>query len=209
MKHYLGLALLIGSITAASSCALSSEVSESKAPEEDRILELLQLKPGASVADVGAGDGDYSVLLAREVGVLGRVLATEVEEDHYEDLITRAKDEQLPQLEAVLGDQESIGLPPACCDAILLRKVYHHFEDPSAMGADLWRSLNPSGVLLVIDFKPDKDQGAVVGAPDRGGHGILAEELIEDLEKIGFEVDRREDQWGDEEDEYLVLFRKP
>ena len=177
--------------------------------EEARILELLKLDPGSTVADVGAGDGDFAVLLAGEVGLLGQVLATEVDQDLIDDLTDLAESSELPQIRPVLGDQERTGLDADCCSAILLRRVYHHFADPSTMGADLWRALEPGGHLLVIDFEPQDDETPPEGVPDRGGHGVLAEEVIKDLAGLGFETVTHETPWDGVDHYYAVLFRKP
>lgn len=177
--------------------------------EEARILELLKLDSGSTVADVGAGDGDFSVLLAGEVGLLGRVLATEVDQDLIDDLSERAESSELPQIQPVLGDQERTGLEADCCSAILLRRVYHHFADPQTMGADLWRALERGGRLLVIDFEPQDDETPPEGVPDRGGHGVLAKELIQDLTGLGFETVTHETPWDGVDHYYAVLFRKP
>ena len=88
------------------------------------------------VADVGAGDGDFAVELARLVGEEGRVIATEVEEDKVRDLRQLAEDEELANLTAVLGSQDDTGLAVGCCDGVLLRMVYHHFQEPAPMRAD-------------------------------------------------------------------------
>lgn len=177
--------------------------------EESRILELMKIQPGWTVADVGTGDGDFAVLLADAVGPMGQVLATEVDEDLVDDLNERLDDLQLTQVQAILGDQEHIGLPLECCRAILLRRVYHHFQDPEAMGRELWRSVKPGGTLLVIDFEPQEDDTPPVGVPDRGGHGVLAKEVSSDLQALGFEEIRHEPGWDGKGHYFALLFRRP
>ena len=205
MKMHARLVTLFWLTAVAIGCA-SSPADES---EETQILALMAIEPGWTVADVGAGDGDFSVLLAAEVGLLGKVIATEVEQDMVDDLLERAESENLPQLQAVLGDQARTGLAAGCCQAVLLRKVYHHFTDPAAMGNDLWRALEPGGHLLVLDFDPDPTERALDGVPDRGGHGVSAKEVIKDLEGIGFEFVSHHTPWDDKDDHYGVLMRRP
>lgn len=163
-----------------------------------------------TVADVGAGDGDYAVELSRLVGDRGRVIATEVEEDLVEKLGDLAANEGLANLTAVLGSQEATGLVADCCDAILLRLVYHHFEQPAAMRADLGAALRPGGRLVVIDILPQETWRVLPGVPDRGGHGIPPEELAAEMTGDGFELLARFDDWGDEEERYCMVFlRRP
>lgn len=163
-----------------------------------------------TVADVGAGDGDFAVELARSVGSEGRVIATEVEEDKVEQLRELAGTEDLANLTAVLGSQDETGLEAGCCDAVLLRLVYHHFQDPAPMRADLRAALRPGGRIVVIDIVPQGSWGVLPGVPDRGGHGIPPEQLLDEMTGDGFEMVARFDDWnGDGERFCMVFFRRP
>lgn len=199
------VAALVLGLAGAGVAALSSE---QVAREAGLIAELLELAPGRTVADVGAGNGRFSVHLARVVGEQGRVFATEVDERDLEDLRERVEEAGLTNVTVVAGTQEDTGLPAACCDAILLRRVYHHFTDPPAMRADLLRALRPGGVIAVIDFVPN-DWKPPKGVPDRGGHGVRAEEVVREMIDDGFELVRRVEGWQGEGDDYCLLFRRP
>jgi tRNA A58 N-methylase Trm61 len=177
--------------------------------ERDGIVASMALAPGMTVADVGAGDGRYSVVLARSVGPGGLVYATEVDRADIDKIATRAADEKLGNVKTVVGDQKSTGLPAECCDAILLRLVYHHFQDTAAMRRSLWNALRAGGRIAVIDVPPQKSWRHLDGVPERGGHGIPVDELIADMKKSGFEVVARDDDWPAEDDAYLVVFRRP
>ena len=177
---------------------------ESHADEAEAMRRLLRIEPGDTVADVGAGDGDWTEDLADFVGESGTVWATEVDEDLVDDLKALAED--FPQIRPILGDQDTTGLPEDCCDAILVRLVYHHFTDPAPMRADLRRAMKPGARLLIVDITPQLGWRELDGVPDRGGHGIPAEELIEEMEADGFRMLERLDAWGDEEDEFAVVF---
>jgi tRNA A58 N-methylase Trm61 len=111
--------------------------------ELEQITAALVLRPGMRVADVGAGQGEWSAALAESVGESGHVFSTEVNEDHVEKIRGRVDHAGLANVTVVLGDQLETGLPDGCCDAILLRLVYHHFTDPGPMRDELRRALRP------------------------------------------------------------------
>jgi ubiquinone/menaquinone biosynthesis C-methylase UbiE len=179
------------------------------AEERDGIVAALALEPGMTVADVGAGDGRYSVALAGAVGPDGHVYATEVDRAEIDRIAARAREEGLGNLTTVLGGQRETGLPEGCCDAILLRLVYHHFTDAAAMRRSLWSALRPGGRIAIIDVPPQKGWRRLDGVPDRGGHGIEAAELVREMTASGFEVLARDENWPAEDDAYLVVFRRP
>ena len=104
----------------------------------------------------------------------------------------------------VEAQSSETGLPPNCCDAIILRRVYHHLADPGALSADLLRALRPGGVLAVIDFPPPFFLG-------RGAFGVPTKDVIDEVTRSGFELVRVADDWPGRGPlaSYLVLFRKP
>jgi len=178
------------------------------AAELDLIVEVLRLEPGSVVADVGAGNGEWAVQLARHVGEEGHVWATEVEADEVEDIETRVLDAFLHNVSVVLGDPSSSGLPTDCCDAILLRLVYHHFTRPEEMRANLRQALRPDGLLAIVDISPQRSWRDLPNVPDRGGHGIPVTDLIREMTTDGFEVVSRQDEWNGDKDRYCVVFRR-
>lgn len=179
--------------------------------EAKRIAREMDLRRGMRVADVGAGDGEWTLELARKVGASGHVYATEVDEVDVEGLREAVEEEGLTNVTTILGDDRATGLAAGCCDAILLRLVYHHFTDPEPMRASLRQALLPGGLLVVIDITPQEHWRDLDGVKDRGGHGIGPEELIADLTGDGFELVARYDEWDfedNEEDQYCVVFRR-
>jgi len=173
--------------------------------ELSRLVEILDVDPGESFADVGAGDGRYSVALARTAGASGRIYATEVDPDDLKKIEERVGREKLENVEVVQGTQEATGLPAACCDGILLRRVYHHFQNPAAMQASMRRALKDGGLLLVIDFGTRRSWDRPEGVPaSRDGHGIDKDLLVSEMEHAGFGL-LRDLAW--EDGDYALLFR--
>jgi len=175
--------------------------------ETSRIAEALALRAGMTVADVGAGDGSYTVFLAERVGEAGHVFSTEVEQDKVDDI--REAVGGRSNVTVILGGVDDTRLPEACCERILLRRVYHHFLDPDVMAQSLFRSLEPGGVIAVVDFLPRNDLAASAGTPDRGGHGTPIEALTEEMTRNGFELVGRVENWPGSGQDYCVLFRRP
>ena len=176
--------------------------------EAARTIEALGLRPGLSVADVGTGNGEWAERIGREVGQSGHVYATEVDRDKLNEVETRLKEVGLKNVTTILGTQEDTGLTPGCCDAILLRMVYHHFVDPARMRASLRSALRRGAPLVVIDTEPQKGWRQLEqGVPDRGGHGIKEEDLLREMTTDGFTVVARHDDWPGDGQRYCVVFR--
>ncbi len=182
---------------------------QTTADEADRIVEALHLATGKSVADVGAGDGEWSAKLAERVGDSGHVYATEVKDDELDKIRRRIEKAGLTNVHAVRGGQNETGLTEGCCDAILLRMVYHHFTQPAAMRASLWRALRPGGRIAIIDIEPQEHWSELPDVPDRGGHGIPIDDLIAEMATDGFAVVERHDAWNDDEERFCIVFSGP
>ena len=172
--------------------------------EMSRLRKELVLEKGTVVADVGAGKGELSFTLSREVGSKGRVFSTEIDPRRLRDLREAAAATQLDNVTVLEGRSKETGLPPNCCDAIVLRRVYHHLTDPSELNASLLRSLRPGGVLAVIDFPPPFFFS-------RGSLGVPAEDVKGEVTGSGFEFVRVIDDWPGRGPfgSYCLLFRKP
>ena len=183
-------AFFFGSVllTAAFACAL---VQGSRVDRDElaRVFELLDIESGDVVADVGAGDGKWSIAVAEQVGSEGRVYATEVDPDDLKKIRDRVEREGATNVSVVEGQTDSTGLPDACCDAILLRRVYHHFTDPEAMQESLRKALRDDARLLVVDFDTRGRWSRPSGIPEsRDGHGIAKTLLVTEMKDAGFEL---------------------
>lgn len=160
------------------------------------------------MADVGAGDGEWAVQLADQVGEDGHVWATEVDEDEVENIGDRILEASLDNITVVRGDQSDSGLPASCCDAILLRMVYHHFIQPEEMRASLRQALRPGGRIAIVDISPQSSWRDLPGVPERGGHGIPLADLILEMTADGFEVVESQEDWNGDKDRFCVVFKR-
>jgi ubiquinone/menaquinone biosynthesis C-methylase UbiE len=184
------------------------------AASKDEIVRLRQLmgwKSGQTIADIGAGEGEIGITAAAVVGSSGKVYLTELDEQKRKALVETVNQKGLKNTVVILAAEKQTNLPENCCDAIILRRVYHHLTAPAELDASLLHSLKPQGELAVIDFAPREwlsQSDPVKGVPaNRGGHGIPQKILIEELTSAGFAVEKILNDWP--EDGYCVLFRKP
>jgi ubiquinone/menaquinone biosynthesis C-methylase UbiE len=124
----------------------------------DRVIAALQLRPGDTVADVGAGTGYLAVRLARQV-TDGTVFAVDLEPNMVKHLAERAKANGIANLRAVVGSEASPNLPEPV-DVVVLLNVYHHLSARTDYFKRLLPSLKPGARVAIIDFRPESPAGA-------------------------------------------------
>ena len=121
--------------------------------EVERLARVLDLQPGDTVADVGAGDGWLSIEMAAVVGESGHVFATELSADRRDAIRAAVAAAGLDNVTVVEAGERETNLTPECCDAVFLRRVYHHLTDPAATNASLHAALKPGGRLAIIEIE--------------------------------------------------------
>ena len=190
---------------ALSACCLPSNAQNGYGQEADRLASLLHWHPGSVVAEIGAGRGELTVDTAQRVGPSGTVYSNELDPERLKALQQLATVH--PNIAAIQGSETSTNLPPACCDSILMRLVYHHLTQPGEIDASLLRSLRPDGLLAVIDETPEPGSSVPAGVPkNRQGHGIPQKVLIDELTGAGFKVESVHNDWPN--GLYCVIFSK-
>lgn len=171
--------------------SFSTEDARDRLGEAEEVIRLAGIEPGMWVADIGAGEGYYTVRLSPVVGEEGRVLAEDIVPEVRDRLVQRVQREQLDNVAVKLGLADDPMLPRRSFDRILLVHMYHEVESPYAF---LWRlreGLKPDGEVIVVDAdRPIRRHGtppallkcefAAVGlrmvrlAPVAGGESYLA-----------------------------------
>jgi len=175
------------------------------ADEMKQLASLMDWKPGTIVADLGAGDGRYAFAAAQLVGPSGKVFATEIDQEKLAALKSEVTKRHLANMVVIDSKEADTNLPAECCDAIFLRRVYHHLTKPAEFDQSLLRSLKPGGRLAIIEFPPRSGLAHVEGVPaNRGGHGIPQKIVIEELTSAGLQLVKTVSDWP--ADDYLVLF---
>jgi len=163
----------------------------------DRVMDLLHLKPGSTIADIGAGGGWFSVRAARRVGPKGRVIAEDINPKFIASIQQRAQREHLANIVPLLGTPDDPKLTPDSLDAALMLKVYHEIAHPSLVLANLRAALKP---------------GARFGIIDRNGNGAdhgLKESIVRaEVEHAGFRQVARYDFTKADGQDYFLIFEK-
>ena len=163
------------------------------------VLKALALKPGDTIADVGAGTGLYTRLFAQAVGPTGRVYANDIAPKFLAYITQSAAKDGLKNVQTMLGGDRSTNLPDASVDVIFHSDVYHHFEFPMTMNADLRRAMKPNGRLYVLELAKTGASASHVRAPK--------DVVIAEIEKSGFRLVEQVNVPGLREN-YLLHFRK-
>lgn len=131
--------------------AFSTEDARDRLGEAEEVMKLAGVKPGMSVADVGAGGGYYTVRLARIVGAKGRVLAEDIVAETRDRLSDRIQRENLDNVAVKLGTADNPMLPHASFDRIFLVHMYHEVQSPYAFLWHLRDAVKPGGLVIVVD----------------------------------------------------------
>ena len=169
------------------------------------VIKNLELKPGARIADVGAGTGLYTRLFAREVGPRGWVYAIDIAPRFLEHINAQMARDGIRNVTSVLCSDKSCGLPPQSVDHVFICDTYHHFEFPDQTLASLLRALKPGGKMAVIDFKriPGTSREWIVNHVRAG-----KETFRNEIEQAGFEFIAEKSIHGFDEN-YFMVFRRP
>jgi predicted methyltransferase len=173
-----------------------SLLGQSRASEEDRreqwqkvdqIFTEMGLRPGAVVADVGAGDGFFTSRLARAVGSDGRVYAVEIDDATIDTLRNRLRDDGIENVTIVKGAADDPKLPERALDAALIVNAYHEMKQHQAVMAALRRALKPDSRLVIVEpVKPSRRGRS--RADQARDHEIDPEYLLQDARAAGFRV---------------------
>lgn len=159
-----------------------------------RVMDILGIKSGKGVADIGAGSGWFTVRAARRVGASGAVYAVDINPEAISHIEERARQEQLPNVKAILSKPDDLQLPANSVDAVLLLKTYHEVAHP---------------VELLQNLRPALRARAKIGVIDRNGngedHGIGSDVVVREAQEAGYRLVKKYDFVKDGMDYFLVL----
>jgi predicted methyltransferase len=162
----------------------------------NRVMDILGVKEGSRVADIGAGSGWFTVRAARRVGARGAVYAVEINEEYLKHIAERAAKENLSNVRTILGKEDDPLLPKTGVDAVLILKTYHEIAEP---------------IRLMRNLRGSLAAGALVGIIDRNGagddHGLDERKVIRELERAGFALVGQYDFVKPDKMDYFLVFR--
>jgi SAM-dependent methyltransferase len=162
----------------------------------NRVMDILGIAPGKSVADIGAGSGWFTIRAAKRVGDIGTVYAVDINPEAIRYISTRIHKENLRNVKPILGKPDN-PLLPATVDAVLLLKTYHEVAQP---------------ITLLQNLRPSLAVGARVGVIDRNGdgenHGVARDVVIREAREAGYQLLEQDDFVKDGMDYFLVFGAK-
>ena len=150
----------------------------------DRVIASLNIRSGDHVADIGAGDGYFTIMLADAVGPEGTVYAVDVDEKKTKKLEKRLGDADHRNVEVILADDEDPLLPDRSIDIAFLCNTYHHIEDRIAYFSRLKNDLREDGRVAIVDFKAD-----LTGLPGlfvSSDHRTARKSMYDEMERAGY-----------------------
>lgn len=172
----------------------STEDARDRLGEAEEVMRIAGIQSGMSVADVGAGEGYYTVRLARAVGARGRVLAEDIVPETRDDLAERVQREGLDNVAVKLGTPDDPLLPHQSFDRIFLVHMYHEVQSPYAFLWHMRDGLKPGGLAVVVDSNRPT-----------GRHGIPPAQLRCEFAALGLQPVTSRLLTGEEA--YLMAFR--
>ncbi len=163
----------------------------------NRVMDILGLAPGKTVADIGAGSGWFTVRAAKRVGAGGVVYAVDINPEAVRYVGDRARKEQLQNVKTILSQPDNALLPANSVDAVLLLKTYHEVAQPVTLLQNLRAALRP---------------GAKVGIIDRNGngedHGVGREIVIREAKEAGYKLASQYDFVKSDKMDYFLVFTR-
>ena len=177
------------------STTFSTEDARDRVGEAEEVMQLAGIRPGMSVADVGAGEGYYTVRLARVVGRKGRVLAEDIRPEVRDELGERVQRENLDNVAVKLGAPDNPMLPAGSFDRVFLVHMYHEVQSPYAFLWHLRDGVKPDGIVVVVDSNREVER-----------HGIPPAQLRCEFAALGLQPVRFSVLTGGEV--YYMAFRQ-
>jgi SAM-dependent methyltransferase len=165
----------------------------------NRVMDILEITPGKTVADIGAGSGWFTVRAARRVTETGNVYAVDINPEAIRYIDNRVQKEDLHNVKTVLSKSDDPQLPPDKIDSVLLLKTYHEVDKPVLLLQNLRASLRPAAKVGIIDRNGNGEN-----------HGVARDIVIREASEAGYSLLSQYDfVKGDGMDYFLVFVVNP
>lgn len=152
----------------------------------ETLLDQLQIAPGESIADIGAGTGYFTWRLAQRAGPGGKIFAVEIRQEMLDLVAQELKKRGLRNVELILDTETDPRLAPQSVDLAFIANSYHEFSQPRAMMTAVLQALKPQGRLVVIEYAKEREDDD----PTAGVRTMSAGELRSEIESFGFRLER-------------------
>ena len=176
--------------------SIFEEQDRDKKLQVERVMDILGIKEGAHVADIGAGSGWFTVRAAKRVGNTGTVYADDINPESIAYINKRIQREEISNVRTILSTEDDPKLPQSSVDSVLLLKTYHEVAHPVLLLEKLQRSLR---------------SGAKIGIIDRNGkgddHGISRDVVIKEAAQAGYQLQDQYDFVKGDKQDYFLVFR--
>jgi ubiquinone/menaquinone biosynthesis C-methylase UbiE len=169
--------------------------------EPDLAMRLIRVPRGATVADLGAGSGYFTVRLARAVGDTGKVYAVDIQAGMLTLLQRTVERARLANVIPVLGAEDDPRLPAESLDLVLMVDVYHELASPQVTLGHLKRALKPGGRLVLLEYRAEDPD-----VPIRPEHKMTKAQVKLEVEHEGFKQQR---VYDDLPRQHLIIFTRP
>ncbi len=161
----------------------------------NRVMDILGIKSGKSVADIGAGSGWFSVRAAKRTGLTGMVYAVDINPEAVRYIDQRAGKEQLPNIKTILSKPDDPLLPANSVDAVLMLKTYHEVAHPIILLRNLRSALRPNARVGIIDRNGNGED-----------HGVSREIVIHEANEAGYRLLKQYDFVKPDNMDYFLVF---
>lgn len=155
------------------------------------LFEAMSIQEGDWAADVGSGDGDYTVGMASKVGESGRIFAVDIDSDDLSELNSKIKEQEIRNITTVYSIYDNPMLPTSSLDAILVRNAYHEFTAHESMLRHMKRALKPGG-RLVMEESVSNGMGGKSREEQTEEHDLGIEYARKELKALGFALEKED-----------------
>lgn len=149
-----------------------------------KAIDLLEIKPGMVVADIGAGSGYYASRIAKRVGPTGHVYATDIQQGMIDILERRIKSEGLANMSTILGGPDDPKLPAGAIDLAIMVDVYHELQQPQMFLQRLKSAFKPNGRLVLLEYRKEDPNIPILEA-----HKMSVAEVDQEMKAEGYAID--------------------
>ena len=167
----------------------------------DLLLAALELQPGETVADIGAGTGYFTFPMAGMVGEGGRVLAVDIQPEMLALIKQRMETDNQQNIEPILATETDPRLPSGAVDLVLLVDAYHEFSWPREMGEAMAKALKPGGTLVLVEYR-----GEDPSVPIKRLHKMTQKQARKEMQAVGLEWESTGDFLPQQ---HFMIFRRP